>query len=311
LGLVAAPPSQRPAFPSDPSAAPYINSSVTVKKEIPAKLKTLVTGASSGIGLHLAHVFARNGHDLILVAPVAAKVEAVARQIETDFGVSARPLPVDLTKLDADLSPFAAVADEVEILCNNAGFGFRGLFQDIPMERHLEILRVNVEAVLRLTGFFLPKLIARGRGFVLNTASVAGYEPGPMMASYHASKAFVLSLTESLATENATTGVVFTALCPGPVDTDFFEKAGMTEATVFQKGNLMSPQEVAEAAYRALMAGERTVVPGALNKLNVALSHVTPKSTQAKMNQKQYEDADEHKRDRGEIEIPAMAKQPH
>jgi short-subunit dehydrogenase len=282
-----------------------------MKKEISPKLRTLVTGASSGIGLHLAQVFARNGHDLILVAHVPAEIEAVARQIETEFKVSARALPVDLATLDADLSPFAAVADEVDILCNNAGLGFRGLFQDIPMERQLEILRVNVEAVLRLTGFFLPKLVARGRGFVLNTASVAGFEPGPMMATYHASKAFVLSLTESLATENAGTGVVFTALCPGPVDTDFFEKAGLAEATIVQKGNLMAPQEVAEAAYRALMAGERTVIPGALNKLNVALSYVTPKSTQAKMNQKQYEDADEPKHDRGDIQIPAMAKPQH
>jgi short-subunit dehydrogenase len=282
-----------------------------MKNDNSPKGTALITGASSGIGLHLAHVFARNGHDLVLVAPVPSEIEEVARQVETQFGVAVRALPVDLTQLDSDLSEFTDLSEEVEILCNNAGLGFRGKFQDIPLDQHLEILRVNVEAVVRLTTFFLPKFVARGRGGILNTASIAGMEPGPLMATYHASKAFVLSLTESLATENADTGVTFTALCPGPVDTDFFEKAGMPESFAFQKGNLMAPQDVAEAAYKAFMAGDRTVVPGAMNKMNAAMSHVLPKSTQAKMTEKQYEDTDEHKRDRGDKEIPAISKHRH
>jgi len=282
-----------------------------MKNDNSPKGTALITGASSGIGLHLAHVFAQNGHNLVLVAPVPSEIEEVARQVETQFGVAVRALPVDLTQLDSDLSEFADLADEVEILCNNAGVGFRGQFQDIPLEEHLQILRVNVEAVVRLTKFFLPKFVSRGRGGILNTASIAGMEPGPLMATYHASKAFVLSLTESLATENADTGVTFTALCPGPVDTDFFEKAGMPESFAFQKGNLMAPQDVAEAAYKAFMAGDRTVVPGAMNKMNAAMSHVLPKSTQAKMTEKQYEDTDDHKRDRGDKEIPAMSKHQH
>ncbi|HEX2860582.1 MAG TPA: SDR family oxidoreductase [Lacunisphaera sp.] len=271
----------------------------------------LITGASSGIGLHLAHVFAKNGHNLVLVAPIPSEIEEVANQIQTQFGVSVRALPVDLATLDEDPTVFADVADDVRILCNNAGLGRRGRFEEVSLDDHLQILRVNVEAVLRLTAFFLPRFIERGSGRILNTASIAGFEPGPLMASYHASKAYVLSLTESLATENAETGVTFTALCPGPVDTDFFEKAGMPEAVAFQKGNLMAPQDVAEAAYEALMAGKRTVVPGAINKANIASSRVTSKAAQAKMSQKQYEDADEHKRDRGDKEIPAMARHHH
>jgi uncharacterized protein len=271
----------------------------------------LITGASSGIGLHLAHVFARNGHNLVVVSPIPSEIAEVANQIQTQFGVSVRALPIDLTSREKNPSAFAEVADDVRILCNNAGLGLRGRFEEVPLEDHLHILRVNVEAVLRLTAFFLPKFIARGSGRILNTASIAGFEPGPLMASYHASKAYVLSLTESLATENQKTGVTFTALCPGPVDTDFFAKAGMPEAIAFQKGNLMAPQEVAEAAYEGLMAGKRTVIPGALNKVNIASSRMTSKAAQAKMSEKQYEDADEHKRDRGDKEIPAMAKHQH
>jgi short-subunit dehydrogenase len=271
----------------------------------------LITGASSGIGLHLAHVFARNGHDLVIVAPIPSEIEEVASQIRTQFGVTVRALPVDLTTLRENPMAFAEVADDVRILCNNAGVGMRGRFEKVSLEDHLHILRVNVEAVLRLTAYFLPKFLARGSGRILNTASIAGFEPGPLMASYHASKAYVLSLTESLAVENAETGVTFTALCPGPVDTDFFEKAGMPEAFAFQKGNLMAPQDVAEAAYEALMAGKRTVVPGAINKANIASSRLTPKSLQAKLSAKQYEDVDEHKRDRGDKEIPALARDHH
>jgi short-subunit dehydrogenase len=187
----------------------------------------------------------------------------------------------------------------------------RGRFDQIPLEKHLQILRLNIEAVVRLTEFFVPRFLARGRGRVLNTASIAGFEPGPLMATYHASKAFVLSLTESLATEYENTGVTFTALCPGPVDTDFFDKAGMPESIAFQKGNLMAPQDVAETAYRAVISGERTVVPGAINKMNVAMSRVTPRSMQARMTAKQYEDAEEHKRDRGDKELPATVKRGH
>jgi short-subunit dehydrogenase len=271
----------------------------------------LITGASSGIGLHLAHVFARNGHNVVIVSPIPSEIAEVANQIETEFGVNVRPLAIDLTTLDENLTGFEEVADDIRILCNNAGLGLRGRFEEVSLEDHLHILRVNVEVVLRLTRYFLPRFLERGSGRILNTASIASFEPGPLMASYHASKAYVLSLTESLATENAETGVTFTALCPGPVDTDFFEKAGMPEAFAFQKGNLMAPQEVAEAAYQALMAGKRTVVPGAINKLNIASSRLTPKSTQAKMNEKQYEDVDEPRRDRGDKETPALAKHEH
>lgn len=269
------------------------------------KETVLVTGASSGIGLHLARTFAKNGHNAIVVAPDSAELENVARKIAAESGRQVTPLAVDLRD-SADLeAAFRPYVGRIGILCNNAGLGMGGLFQDIPLEKHLEILKVNVEAVLRLTAIFLPAMIRRGSGRILNTASIAGFEPGPLMASYHASKAYVLSLTESLATENEKTGVTFTALCPGPVDTDFFAKAEIENSVAFQKGNLMAPQDVAAAAYDAVMAGKRTVVPGAMNKANVLSSRFTSKESQAKMSQKLYEDSHEHKRDRGDKEIAA------
>jgi short-subunit dehydrogenase len=161
-----------------------------------------------------------------------------------------------------------------------------------------------------MTKEFLPKMVARGHGRILNTASVAGFEPGPLFATYHATKAFVLSFSESLATELEGTGVTVTALCPGPVDTDFFPKAEMVESRAFQEANLMAPQEVAQIAYDALMEGERKVVPGGINKAMTFARRLTPVSGQAKMNQKLYEDVDpeDHKREPGDIAREAEEK---
>lgn len=268
---------------------------------------TLVTGSSSGIGLALAREFARNGHPVIIAAPVAAEVDQVAQSIASEFGVAARGIAVDLRD-HASVARLVEQAGDIEILVNNAGFGQRGRFWEVDLDRQLDILRVNCEAVLRLTRMFLPRFVARGHGRILNTASVAGFEPAPLMATYHASKAFVLSLGESIATELEGTGVTLTSLCPGPVDTDFMTKADMVEAKVFQEGAVMAPAEVAEAGYQALMAGERQIVPGAVNKAMVFSRRVMPISAQAKMSQKQYEDAAKHKRDRGDVENKAAAK---
>ncbi|HYD82790.1 MAG TPA: SDR family NAD(P)-dependent oxidoreductase, partial [Opitutus sp.] len=149
------------------------------------------------------------------------------------------------------------------------------------------------------------------RGRILNTASIAGFQPGPLLAVYHASKAFILSWSEALATElkDGNTGVTLTTLCPGPTDTDFFPKADMVDTKVFQKGSVMGPQEVAEAAYIALMKGERIIVPGGMNKAMVVGGRMMPISAQAKMNEKMYEDADldERKREPGDVEAKEAA----
>lgn len=273
----------------------------------PSTEAALITGASSGIGLHLAREFARHGHPVVLVAPVQAELDAVAAEIRADFAVPVHALAHDLreeTAADAIFGELAALGLVPGILVNNAGLGRWGHFWEIPLEDDISMIRLNIEAVIRLTKRGLPLLLQRGGGRVLNTASVAGFEPGPLLAVYHATKAFVLSWSESLATELAETAVTVTALCPGPVDTDFFPKADMIDTGAFQKAKVMAPQDVAEAAYKAVMSGDRVVVPGATNKALVFSRRVLPGAAQAKINEKLYAPTSpaKRKRERGDLE---------
>jgi uncharacterized protein len=272
-----------------------------------AKETVLITGASSGIGLHLAREFAKHGHPVVLVAPVEDELERIATEIRHEFDANVEVIAADLSEESSaeDIwDELAVMGTTVDILCNNAGLGRRGKFWEIPIEDDIQMLRVNAEAVVRMTKRFLPRMLSRGRGRILNTASVAGFEPGPLLAVYHSTKAFVLSFSEALATELKDTGVTVTALCPGPVDTDFFPKADMVDTKVFQKGNVMAPQEVAETAYKAVMDGERVIVPGGMNKAMVFARRILPETAQAKQNEKMYEEADleERKRERGDVE---------
>ena len=273
----------------------------------------LITGASSGIGLALAREFAQHGHPLVLTAPVEAELRSLATDLARIHGVKARIIAKDLARETAPQEIFNELAREdiqIEILVNNAGLGQRGKFWETPLDRDITILRVNAEAVLRMTKLFLPMMVQRGHGRIMNTASIAGFEPGPLLAVYHATKAFVLSLSEALATELEDTAVTVTALCPGPVDTDFFPKAEMIDSEVFQRGNVMAPQEVARAGYEALMRGDRITIPGATNKAMVFSRRLMPEAAQAKINEKLYSPTDpaERKRERGDVEAGAEKK---
>lgn len=275
---------------------------------------TLITGASSGIGMHLAHEFARHGHSLVLLAPRADEIEAVGAHMSRAHGVEVHTIAADLEKPESPQEIFDRVQRlglEIDILANNAGHGFRGKFWEIPIEKDLSIIRLNIEAVLRLTKLFLPPMIARGRGRIFNTASIAGFQPGPWLNVYHSSKAFVLSWSEALATELKETGVKVTALCPGATDTDFFPKAGMEGVRGFQKSHVMAPQDVAKEGYEGLMNGDLFIVPGAMNKALVAARRVMSESAQASMNEKFYEEVplEERKRKRGDIESGAAMKE--
>lgn len=278
----------------------------------PEQETALITGASSGIGLALAREFASHGHPVVVVAPVHSELLEVAARITAEYGVNVRAVAVDLSQENAAEDLFDELLDQgiaIEILVNNAGLGQRGNFWETPLARDIDMLRVNTEAVVRLTKRFLPTMIERRHGRILNTASIAGFEPGPTLAIYHATKAFVLSFSEALATEleDAKSGVTVTTLCPGPVDTDFFPKADMENTVAFQKGNVMAPQEVAATAYKALMAGERVIVPGGINKAMVFGRRFLPESGQARMNEKLYEEVapEDRKRERGDIEAKA------
>ena len=271
---------------------------------------TLITGASSGIGLHLAREFAKHGHPLVLVAPVETELKVIAGDLRQKCNVEVRVIAKDLRQPNSAEEIFAEVnrSQPIGILVNNAGHGQRGRFWEIPIETDVSMVELNILSYLRLTKLFLPQMIERGSGRILNTASVAGFEPGPMQAVYHATKAFVLSWSEAIATELEDTGITVTALCPGPTDTDFFEKADAENTRAMQM--TMAPQEVAQLGYEALMDGKRVVVAGAVNKLMVFSRHLMPMSAQAKMNEKMYENIpkEDQKVQRGDKEYAAAEK---
>jgi short-subunit dehydrogenase len=229
----------------------------------------LITGASSGIGLELARIFAANKHGVVLVARNEGKLRELARECEAS-GVRAHVVPADLAKPDAARSILEAVERlglEIDILVNNAGFGVYGRFVDTPLATELESIQVNVVALTDLTKRFLPGMVARRRGRILNVASTAGFLPGPLMAVYYATKAYVLSFTEALAEELHGTGVTATALCPGPTVTEFQKHAGMEDTPLFSGFLVSDAATVAGAGYEGAMRGKRVVVPGFANRV--------------------------------------------
>jgi short-subunit dehydrogenase len=244
---------------------------------------------------------------------VESELEGVAQEFTSKYGVDVQFVALNLLEENAAQRLYDSVKSQnltVEILVNNAGFGLKGKAWEQPMERQVEMIRLNVEGVVTLTRLFLPEMVARGHGRILNTASIAGFMPAPLMAVYHATKAFVLSYSEAVATELKDTGVTLTALCPGATDSDFFERAEATESTMFQKGNVMAAQDVAEGGYKALMDGDRVYIAGGMNKAMVFSRRILPESLLAKMTEFFYSDVkpEDHRREPGEINASKAAK---
>jgi len=239
----------------------------------------LITGASGGIGYELALLFARDGFDCILVARSHDQLNALAARMESEFRVKTLVLPKDLSKasaVDEIYEEVSAASMPVDVLVNNAGFPVYGLFTQTDLDTELEMLQVNVVALTQLTKLFLRGMIERRYGRILNLASTAGFEPGPLMAVYYASKAYVLSFSEALANELHGTGVTVTTLAPGPTRTGF-QKRGRLEDSRLVQGNIGDAQSVALAGYRGLMAGKTLVIPGFTNKLIPWIVRVSPR----------------------------------
>jgi short-subunit dehydrogenase len=241
----------------------------------------LVTGASSGIGLELARLLAGSRHDLVLVARSGAKLAELGAELRERHGITARVLPKDLA--DPEAAPGIAARLErdgvvLDVLVNNAGFGGYARFHEQDTRTQLEMIQVNVTALTHLTRLLLPGMVARGRGRILNVASTAAFQPGPLQAVYYATKAYVLSLSEALANELEGTGVTVTCLCPGPTDTGFGERADMTASRLFRRPP-MSAERVAAEGYRALMRGDPLVIPGFRNRASAFAVRLGPRRT--------------------------------
>ena len=229
----------------------------------------LITGASEGIGRALAHVFARHGHPLLLTARNAARLDSLAAEVRERYGAEAWCLPADLGQATAPAALHQAVRElgvEVEHLVNNAGFGLYGDFLSRDLEAQSQLVQVNIAALTELCHRFGAEMAARGHGRIMNVASVVAFMPGPMMATYFASKTYVHRFSESLYEELKPKGVSVTCFCPGRTESLFQERSGLAFAPR-PGGGTASAQSVAEAGYRAMMAGRVLAFPGLLNKL--------------------------------------------
>lgn len=238
----------------------------------------LVTGASSGIGRELARLLAKDGNNVVLVARRKPELEVLARELESTYRVTARVVPCDLGDAAARDALLVAVSDaDIDILVNNAGFGSNGKFWENDAVREVGMVELNVTALTDLTRRLLPAMVLRGRGRILNIGSTAGFQPGPWMTTYYATKAFVNSFTQALAYELRGTGVTATVSCPGPVATEFGAIAGNDKSALFKKsGGVAEPAVIALEAYQAMLQGKPMIVHGARNKLAASASKVSP-----------------------------------
>ncbi len=236
----------------------------------------LITGASSGIGYELATLFAQDGHSLILVARREDRLKAIQTELTEKFGVSIQIIPIDLTKPNASQQLFEKIQDQpISFLVNNAGFGNFDPFVHIKLEKDYQLLQLNIIALTELTKLCLPQMLKQKHGKILNVSSISAFQPGPYMATYFASKAYVLSFSQALAYELKGSGISVTCLCPGPTKTEFHAKAKMQNSRIFQS-QMMSAKKVAEIGYHAMLRGKRVVIPGLINKILIFLTRFAP-----------------------------------
>lgn len=235
-----------------------------------ANQTALITGASAGLGYEFAHLFARDKHNLVLVARSGPKLAELADQLRGQHGVAVKTIPLDLGLPHASQTLFEETQRggiHVDILVNNAGYGISGKFADIPLEESYGQIQLNVMALTLLTRLYLGPMLERRSGRIMNVASTAAFQPGPLMAVYYATKAYVLSFSEAVADELRNTGVTVTCFCPGATLTEFQKRARTENSRLFQQLSPMDAKTVAEMGYRALMEGKTVAIAGLRNWL--------------------------------------------
>ncbi|PJZ68511.1 short-chain dehydrogenase [Leptospira perolatii] len=245
------------------------------------KKTALVTGASTGIGYEIAKLAAADGYDLILVARNLKKLNQVKKELESK-GASVEVLAADLgdPKSPKKIFDFSKKKKAiVDLLVNNAGFGSNGKFSKLDLKEEMEMIQVNVSALVELTHLFLKDMVDRRSGKILNVASTAAFQPGPMMTNYYATKAYVLSFSEGLAEEVRKEGVTVCCLCPGPTQTEFFERAGVSKSPLLNSALVpkMTPAEVAKIGYEGVKSGRVVVISGIANRILAQSIRITPR----------------------------------
>lgn len=242
----------------------------------------LVTGASMGIGLELARCFAQDGYDLILAARSAEALDKIAQEFSAKYKVQVASRPGDLGAIGAG-AKLAKMLDDsglkVDVLVNNAGYGVAGAYAGSDLAEEMGMIDLNIRALAELTHIYWPRMLANKRGGVLNVASTAAFQPGPLMAVYYASKAFVLSFSEALWKEAEGTGVQVSCLCPGPTESNFRARAGTGKTRLKNLGTPMTSAAVARLGYRGFQKNRRVVVTGARNRMLATLAPFLPRKT--------------------------------
>jgi len=253
----------------------------------------LVTGATSGIGKEIAKLLAKDNYNLVIVARNEGELSSTAEELKQSGNVEVQTIAKDLFKREAAFELYDEVKAKgitIDVLVNDAGQGLYGHFVDTDINRELDIIQLNIGATVILTKLFLKDMVSRSSGKILNLASVAAKIPGPWQSVYHGTKAFVHSFNEAVRTELKDTGVTLTSLLPGPVATDFFNKADMQDSKMME-GDFSDPADVAKDGYEALMAGQDMIVSGFKNKMQVTMSNVTPDRLVAEQVEKQQQPA--------------------
>jgi len=248
---------------------------------IPMNSVALITGASSGIGLAFAQVMAQQGHDLVLTARNQQKLDEIKIYLEEHYNVKVYVIVADLTKSEEVSKLYGQIKDQgldIEILVNNAGIGDWGLFEDCHWPKQERMIQLNILALIHLTKLVLPEMIHRRQGKILNVASTAAFQPGPLMSVYYATKAYVLSFSQALANEVKDKGISVTCLCPGPTATNFQRKASIDDIRLTHHRKLPNPYDVAQFGYKVLEAGKTVAVYGVLNKFLVLVSKFLPRA---------------------------------
>jgi short-subunit dehydrogenase len=254
----------------------------------------LITGASAGIGVDLAECFAKDGYDLIIAARTEPALQEVGDRISQAHRVKVTSIASDLGEIGAGAKLAAEIAQRglsVDVLVNNAGFGHAGGFAWEPIEPQLGMIDLNVRALTELTHIYWKGMLAMGRGGVLNVASTAAFQPGPLMAVYYASKAYVLSFSEALWEEASGTGVHVSCLCPGPTASKFRERAGTGRTRLGQSMSVMPSMPVAEEGYQGFLRNRRVVITGGRNKLMVGAARMLPRGAVLKTVRRMQEPA--------------------